>query len=97
MMPGPYDDKIKRLELLGGIGAGVLGAGLALLFATYLQQFAIPALLLGVVSHGWAMFQKTRLERQEGLYQPAWADAAEKACWLMLVSLVLYVGYTLFV
>lgn len=95
MKPPLNENKIKRLELLGGLGAGILGAGLALLFAKYLQEFAIPALLLGIVSHGWAMFQKSRLERLEGLIQPAWADAAEKACWVMLAALVLYVGYNI--
>ena len=78
---GPNQDRIKRVELLGGLGAGILGAGLALLFATYLQAFAIPLLLLGIVSHGWAMFEKSRLERQEGVVQPAWVEVAEKLCW----------------
>lgn len=95
MAPTSSENRIKRLELLGGLGAGILGAGLALLFAEYLHAFAIPALLLGIVSHGWATFQKSRLERLEGDYKPSWADAAEKACWVMLAALVLYVGYTI--
>jgi len=95
MQPTPNENKIKRLELLGGLGAGILGAGIALLFAEYLRQFAVPALLLGIVSHGYAMFQKSRLERLDGINQPAWADVAEKICWVMLAALVLYVGYKL--
>lgn len=35
--------RIKRLDLLGGVGAGMLGAGIALLFASSLQPFAVPA------------------------------------------------------
>lgn len=97
MARGGNDNRIKRIELLGGLGAGILGAGLALLFAEYLEEFAVPALLFGIMSHGWAMFQKSRLERQEGASQPAWADAAEKVCWGMLGGLVFYVAYRVFV
>lgn len=87
------ENRIKRLELLGGIGAGILGAGLALLFAEHLQQFALPALLLGIASHGWAMFQKARMEQQTGIKQPRWAELAEWVCWLTLAGLFLYIAY----
>lgn len=92
---GQMQNRMKRLDLLGGLGAGVLGAGLALLFAEWLQPFALPALLLGIASHGLAMYQKSRLERQDGVLQPAWADIAERICWTMLAALVLYAGYRL--
>jgi hypothetical protein len=88
-------NRIKRLDLLGGIGAGVLGAGLALLFANSLQRFAVPALLIGIAAHGWAMFAKSRLERQASIRLPRWAELAERACWVLLAVLGLYVGYTL--
>lgn len=93
MESGQNQNRLKRLELLGGIGAGVLGAGLALLFAKWLYPFAIPALLAGIACHGWAMFQKSRLEQQLGVVQPAWVDWAERACWIMLSSVVLYIAY----
>jgi hypothetical protein len=85
-------ERIRRLDLLGGVGAGVLGAGIALLFPSSLQPFAVPALLIGILAHGWAMYAKGRLERQAKVEQPKWAVAAEWACWLMLTGLVLYVG-----
>lgn len=90
--PEQIQNRIKRLDLLGGIGAGILGAGLALLFAKWLQPFALPALVVGIVSHGFAMYQKSRLERREGVLQPAWSGIAERICWAMLAILVLYVG-----
>ncbi len=93
MEPGHNENKLKRLELLGGLGAGILGAGLALLFAEHIKQFAIPLLLLGIVSHGWTMFQKGRLELQAGIGQPRWADAAEWACWIMMAGLLVYIAY----
>lgn len=88
-------NRLKRLEFLSGIGAAVLGAGVALLFAKWLYPFAIPALLVGLVSHGWAMFQKSRLEQQLGVVQPAWVTWAERGCWIMLFSVVLYIAYQL--
>ncbi len=91
----PYENQLKRLDLLGGLGAGVLGAGVALLFARWLQPFAIPALLIGVVAHGWAMYRKSNLERQASIDRPKWAVGAELVCWVMLAVLFVYVGYAL--
>ena len=86
-------DRIKRMDLLGGLGAGILGGGLALLFARWLESFALPALLLGIATHGWAMYQKGRLERDAGLSEPRWAAVAEGVCWFLLALLFLYIGY----
>lgn len=85
-------NQIKRLELLGGLGAGVLGAGLALLFAKWLEPYAVPALLLGIVTHGWAMFQKSRAERDAGATQPAWTAITEWICWALLAVLTTYIA-----
>ncbi|WP_194725310.1 hypothetical protein [Noviherbaspirillum malthae] len=85
-------ERIKRLDLLGGVGAGVLGAGIALLFASSLQPFAVPALLIGILAHGWAMYAKGKLVRQAKVEQPKWVIVAEWACWLMLTGLVFYVA-----
>jgi hypothetical protein len=88
---GSKPDRIRQLALLGSLGAGFLGAGLALLFASHLQRFALETLLVGIAAHGWAMFAKSRLERQAGMHLPPWARAAEWICWLMLAGLILYV------
>jgi hypothetical protein len=72
-------DRLKRLDLLGGFDAGVLGAGLALVFAQWLEPFPIPALLIGILPHGWAMFAESKLEHQtmmgspSGLSLPNWS------------------------
>lgn len=89
-------ERIKRLDLLGGLGAGVLGAGLALLFAQWLAPFAIPVLILGIGAHGWAMYHKGCLERREGLTLPRWTSAAEGICWILLGLLVVYIAQSLF-
>jgi hypothetical protein len=88
---GSKPNRIRQLELLGSLGAGFLGAGLALLFATHLQRFSLPILFVGIAAHGWAMFAKSRLERQAGMHLPPSAKAAEWICWLMLAGLILYV------
>lgn len=85
-------NQTKRLDLLSGVGAGVLGAGIALLLAPWLRPFAVPALLIGILAHGWAMYAKGKLERQANIQQPKWAVIAEWLCWLMLTGLIVYVG-----
>ncbi|EEF26031.1 conserved hypothetical protein [Ricinus communis] len=55
VLAGGYMDgdasKLKRLELLGGVGAGIPGAGAALLFARWLLPYAVPVLIVGLVTH----------------------------------------------
>ncbi|HVL77329.1 MAG TPA: hypothetical protein VM406_15050 [Noviherbaspirillum sp.] len=86
---------MKRLEILGALGAGVIGAGLGILFADRLETFAIPALLFGIAVHGWAMFQKGRVQDREEQAQPGWATATEWICWVLLAALALYIGLQL--
>ncbi|WP_194721469.1 hypothetical protein [Noviherbaspirillum malthae] len=83
-------DRLKQLDLLSGLGAGVLGAGIALLFADCLESYAVPILLVGLIAHGWAMFAKGRLDRQAQMERPMWTVAAEWACWLLLAVLAVY-------
>jgi Mn2+/Fe2+ NRAMP family transporter len=83
-------NRLKRLDLLSGLGAGVLGAGIALSFAYRLESYAVPILLVGLIAHGWAMFAKGRLERQAQIERPKWTVVAEWACWLLLAALGIY-------
>jgi hypothetical protein len=73
------------------LGAGVLGAGIALLLANLLTPYAIPILLLGLISHAVGMFQKHGLEQQgEGIR--VWrVEALYWLCWLALIVLLLLV------
>ena len=50
MTPSVHITHLKRAELLSSLGAGVLGAGVALLLANLLTPYAIPILLLGLIS-----------------------------------------------
>jgi hypothetical protein len=86
--------RLKQLELLGGLGGAVLGGGIALLFAQSLRPYALPAVIIGVIAHGWAMFQKHRLERAEtAAKSPTWETAAYWACWLVIGALGLYIAF----
>jgi hypothetical protein len=61
-----YVDQRARAELLGSVGAGLLGAGLALLFREALATLAMPLLVVGAAVHALAMYQKHHLDTSKG-------------------------------
>jgi cation transport ATPase len=79
--------RLKLAELTGSIGAGVLGAGLALLLPAAAAAYALPILILGALMHGWGMLDKHRLEQSAGARRPVWAEALYWGCWLALLAL----------
>lgn len=82
--------RIKKAELLGGVGALVLGMGLGLLFSSLLKPYAVPLLIVGLLSHAWGMFDKHRLEASSSLTRLWWADLLYWACWISLLILSAY-------
>jgi hypothetical protein len=52
---------LKAAELASGLGAIVLGAGLALVLPDWLRNYAPPLLVVGVVVHGLGMSLKYEL------------------------------------
>ena len=83
--------RIKKAELLSSLGAGVLGAGIALLWASQLAPFAIPILLLGLISHAVGMSQKHGLEQQSAVTRVWWVEALYWFCWLALAALLIWI------
>ncbi len=79
--------RIKKAELLSSIGAGVLGGGIALLLAKFLTPYAIPILLIGLISHAAGMSRKHGLEGQNQSVRLGWAEALYWFCWLALAAL----------
>jgi len=76
----------KRAELASGLGAIVLGAGLALVSPEWLRTYAIPLLIGGVLIHGAGMTVKYRLEARGG--PPLWWERALFwLCWVLLAIL----------
>lgn len=82
---------VKRAEFLSSLGAGVLGAGIALLLPTQLAPYAIPILLLGLVSHAVGMSQKHGLEQHGEVVRVWWAEALYWSCWLGLAALLIFI------
>lgn len=83
--------RIKKAELLSSIGAGVLGGGIALLLAKFLAPYAIPILLIGLVSHAAGMSRKHGLEGQSQSVRLGWAEALYWFCWLALAALLVFI------
>lgn len=85
---------IKRAELLSGLGAGVLGAGLALLVPQLLAPYAAWLLVSGVVAHGVGMTLKHRLERAVRVEAP-WERWLFWGCWAILAAIAVAVAWQL--
>ena len=73
----------KGAELASGLGAIVLGAGLALVLPEWLRAYGLPLLAGGALVHGVGMTLKYRLERRDG--PPLWWERA--LFWLCGISL----------
>lgn len=83
--------RIKRAELLSSFGAGILGAGIALLLPSQLAPYAIPILLLGLISHTAGMSQKHGLDQKGEVVRVWWAEALYWFCWLALAGLLVFI------
>ncbi len=85
-----FGDQRARFELLGGTGALLAGVGIGLVFKHLLAALALPFLLIGVATHGWAMWAKHRLDAAGPVSMPTWTRWAYWGCWVLIVGLVLY-------
>lgn len=84
----------KRSELASSTGAGVLGAGLGALLAEWVAAYALLLLLIGVLLHGWGMLEKHRLDA--GGEIPLWSTALYWLCWIVLATLMIWIGLEAF-
>ena len=84
--------RLKRAETTSAVGAGILGGGVALLFAELLKSYGLPLLLLGLVMHAWGMYDRHRLEASAGEGRVWWAEALYWGCWIALIAFAIYVG-----
>ena len=87
-----YTEQRARLELLGGVGAGILGAGVALVFRHVLAPLAVPLLLVGLVAHALGMWGKHRLDASGSTASPGWTVWAYWGCWVLIAGLVIYIA-----
>jgi hypothetical protein len=85
---------IKQAELAASLGAGVLGAGLALVAPPWLRSYAPLLLLLGLAVHGVGMSLKYRLESRQG--SPVWWERfLFWGCWASLAAVFVIVLWNL--
>ena len=89
-MHGKQVSRIKSAELISVLGAGFLGAGLALFWREKLGSFAVPILVGGLVAHALGMYLKHLWERNT-MPLPRLVIALYWACWAMLAGLVIYI------
>jgi hypothetical protein len=88
--------RLKRAELLSGVGAVVLGTGLGLLFSRFLSPYTTPLILIGLLTHAWGMFDKHRLESASAGVRIWWAEVLYWICWGALFVLALYIAVSHF-
>jgi hypothetical protein len=89
-MDGKQVSRVKSAELISVLGAGFLGAGLALFWRDKLGSFAVPMLASGLVAHAVEMYLKHQWERAT-FPLPRWVVALYWACWAILSGLVIYI------
>ena len=81
-------NRLKLAELTSGIGALVLGAGLAVLMPRLFEGFGAAITAIGLSLHAFGMWDKHRLEAREGHVDPSWVLALYWVCWLLLGGVV---------
>lgn len=78
-------------ELTSSLGAGILGAGIGILLARYVERLGIPLLLLGGCMHAFGMWDMRRMERTGSLSpRPLWSVLLYWICWLALLGMASY-------
>ena len=80
----------KAAELLSTTGALVLGVGVGLILPVAGSAIAWLTIALGIVSHGWGMYAKNRIEAQASEVLPWWHRFLYWGCWLSLAALAVY-------
>lgn len=79
---------LRKAEVLSTMGAGFLGAGVALLLERWIAPAGIPLLVVGLATHGFGMYQRRKL--QDGVPRARWENLLYWGCWLLLGAVAVW-------
>ena len=80
--------RLQIADLTSGVGAVVLGLGLGALWAEWLMSAAGLIATVGLVMHGFGMWDKHRREPDATARDSRWTLAMYWGCWLLLAAVV---------
>jgi hypothetical protein len=83
--------RMKLADLTSGVGALVLGVGLGALFPSWFATEAALITVIGLMLHGFGMWDKHRLEAQAHAETGRWMLALYWVCWLLLAGVAVFV------
>lgn len=83
--------RVKVAELTSGTGALILGVAIGVYLHNALRPLALVILVVGIVVHGWGMFDLRRVHKRANDPEPRWAVALYWLCWLLLAGLAIAV------
>ncbi|AZZ37271.1 hypothetical protein CIK05_10885 [Bdellovibrio sp. qaytius] len=81
---------LKRADLLSSVGAGFLGAGIAISIQDALKSHVGVVLSVGIISHGSGMYLKHQIEKRQNFKPQLWENILYWGCWVALVLLLIY-------
>lgn len=90
------DDRASAaLRSLSAIGAALAGFGVGVLFASALNAFAWPAIIIGIAVHVFGMLGTMRLQSVAGYAPSALERSGYWLCWVIIAVLLIYAAVEL--
>ena len=83
-------EQLKRADLLSSVGAGFLGAGIAIFLPEALKSQGVAILIIGLISHGSGMYLKHQIEKKLNYKAQLWENILYWGCWIALLLLLIY-------
>jgi hypothetical protein len=83
--------RIKAAETMSVIGAGFLGAGIALQWRDTLGSFVAIFLVVGGIAHGVGMYSKHRWEHDDTPPE-MWISTLYWGCWVALAGIAVWLA-----
>jgi hypothetical protein len=84
---------VELAQTASGIGAFLLGAGVGLLFYSFLLPGKYLFLFSGIILHSWGMIKLTKLKDANGdffFYTNHWIKLGLCICVLAIITLIVY-------